>query len=191
MARRAVAAPGSPGREGPHRQAGRARDAEITCTDPDALNEQWFVADEGGKLFVCRFVPTIWGDERRLEITHYTTTQFKEKFRRFRWTSQTGMAKPTTVYLAEQWLRSPARRQYERVIFSPGQDPGPGTLNLWRGFAVRPAPGEFTPIWEHVVEVICSGDTDRADYLFRWPPTCSSARTAPAWLSWCSGAGKG
>ena len=91
------------------------------------MNEQWFVADEGGKLFVCRFVQTIWGDERRLELTHYTTTQFKEKFRRFRWTSQTGMAKPTTVYLAEQWLRSPARRQYERVIFS-GAGPGTGHL---------------------------------------------------------------
>ncbi len=68
-----------------------------------------------------------------------------------------------TVTLAEHWLSSPARRQYEGLVFAPGRE-APGRYNLWRGFAVEPKPGDCSKFLAHLRDNVCRGDEE----LFRW-----------------------
>ena len=70
---------------------------------------------------------------------------------------------------ADIWLRHKDRRQYiHGVTFDPTSKPQPGVLNLWEGFAVKPEPGDWSLLREHVLQVICAGDTIRFNYLMKY-----------------------
>lgn len=62
-----------------------------------------------------------------------------------------------SVDLASLWLQHPARRQYDRIIFSPQQD-APDCYNLWRGFAVEPAAGDCSLYLTHILDNVAQGD---------------------------------
>lgn len=72
--------------------------------------------------------------------------------------------------VSDVWLRHPKRRQYvQGVTFDPTTTaPIPGVLNLWEGFAVAPAPGDWSLLRAHIEDVICDGDDVRFMYLFGW-----------------------
>lgn len=79
---------------------------------------------------------------------------------------QAGDTKPRPV--SKLWMEWQGRRQYEGIVFAPGQDPGPRWFNLWRGFTVEPAPKASHPaldaFLEHARLNVCCGD----ETLFRW-----------------------
>src|SRR3546814_9651386 len=51
---------------------------------------------------------------------------------------------PITKPLGGWWLAHARRRQFRGLVFRPGGDPViDGRLNLWRGFGVDPAPGDW------------------------------------------------
>jgi hypothetical protein len=66
------------------------------------------------------------------------------------------------------WLEHPQRRQYEAEAFLPGQDAGPHVLNLWRGFAIEPAPGSWSRLRDHMHRIICNGDDALFAYVLGW-----------------------
>jgi hypothetical protein len=70
--------------------------------------------------------------------------------------------------LGNWWLRHPLRRQYQSVTFSPDGDVPDQVYNLWKGFSVEPKPGDCTLFLEHMRQNICSGDSERYEYLFNW-----------------------
>ena len=80
-------------------------------------------------------------------------------------TKKTGA--PVRESIGQFWLTHPDRRQYDGVIMSPNADV-PGYLNLWRGFAVTPAPGDCARITEHLYTVICRKDDDLYAYVNGW-----------------------
>jgi hypothetical protein len=65
------------------------------------------------------------------------------------------------------WLGHLDRRQYEGVIFAPGQDV-PGYYNQWRGWAVEPCEGDWSLYQLHLLEVICESDPDLFAYVLAW-----------------------
>ena len=67
----------------------------------------------------------------------------------------------------EFWLKHAERREYETLVFSPGETPR-RCFNLWQGFAVQPKPGTCERFKQHLREVICAGDQNKFDYLWRW-----------------------
>lgn len=80
------------------------------------------------------------------------------------------------VDIGKIWLKSPLRRQYRGVTFSPEGDI-PGFYNLWRGFALEPAPPyadrrnhikHFAAFYDHVYRNIAKGDPKLRDYVFAW-----------------------
>ena len=85
-------------------------------------------------------------------------------------------SKPT----AQMWMEWKGRRNFDGLVFEPEIDAGPRWFNLWRGFAVEPAPapaqvGSGVPLhpmverWkEHLFENICSRDKNLADWLTCW-----------------------
>ena len=72
-----------------------------------------------------------------------------------------------TVSATTAWLHSPNQRQYTRVDMIPDGDEE-GTYNLWRGFAVEPAPGDCGLYLDHIREVIASGDEEIYRYIIAW-----------------------
>jgi hypothetical protein len=69
---------------------------------------------------------------------------------------------------AKHWLSSPDRRSYDQLIFAPGAADDPRYFNLWRGFAVKPAAGDWSLFRAHILENICSGDESLYQYVFAW-----------------------
>lgn len=70
--------------------------------------------------------------------------------------------KPSTA--ASLWQKSPQRREYTGLVFSPGRDK-PGYYNLWRGFSVDPQPGDCSRFWDLLQHAICAGVPALYDYV--------------------------
>ena len=67
------------------------------------------------------------------------------------------------IGIIDYWWRSPSRKSYDGVVFSPGKDI-PNYYNLWKGFKVREKQGDWTLFREHIQNVIADGD----DAIFQW-----------------------
>ncbi len=74
---------------------------------------------------------------------------------------------PAFMKLGAFWLRSPDRRQYDGITFSPGLDP-PGYYNLYRGFGAEPRPGDWSLFDRHIAGNIANGDEEVAQYILNW-----------------------
>jgi hypothetical protein len=74
------------------------------------------------------------------------------------------------------WLLHPNRRQYENIVFAPGQEVI-GSYNLWRGFSVEAQAGDCSLFLQLVRDVICGGDERLNDYVLNW---CARAVQEPA-----------
>lgn len=69
--------------------------------------------------------------------------------------------------IADEWIRSPHRREYKGIIFEPMKDI-PGYYNLWQGFAVEPRAGDWSLMKEHITNIICQRDEAVARWIFAW-----------------------
>lgn len=71
--------------------------------------------------------------------------------------------------LGTWWLNHAQRRQYDGVIFDP--TPGathPSLYNLWRGWAVEPSKGDWSPMKSLIRDVLCRGDKASYEYVIKW-----------------------
>lgn len=67
------------------------------------------------------------------------------------------------------WLESSARLEYDGVVFLPGEPRTTGnSVNLFAGWAVEPAEGDWSLLRQHVEEVVCAGNPDCAEYMLKW-----------------------
>ena len=154
----------------PHEEARRqikgaheriAEDQKRTEDKIDELNERFFVlGDFGGKCRIASFVRERgW---RRLSIQ-----SFEDFNHRFPQPVPFGKGfKPLGVV----WANSPRRKEYDSVTFEPD---GPrvlegNRLNLWEGFAVEPAQGDWSRMREHIHEILANGDDAAAEYITKW-----------------------
>jgi uncharacterized protein DUF5906 len=76
------------------------------------------------------------------------------------------------IKLSRAWFNWDFRRQYigQGAVFAPGgplEIPG-DMLNMFRGLAVDPAPGDWSLMQAHILKVLCGGRQDIFDYLLRW-----------------------
>lgn len=73
------------------------------------------------------------------------------------------------VPLGTWWANHPQRRQYDGVIFDP--TPGAcheGLYNLWRGWAMDPYAGDWSPMKDLICNVLCRGDEASYEYVVKW-----------------------
>jgi hypothetical protein len=68
--------------------------------------------------------------------------------------------------LSDAWLAHPQRRQYEGLVYAPGEELSPDMLNLWQGFAVAPVEGDVSP-WLDVLYALVPDELERR-YVLRW-----------------------
>jgi len=76
--------------------------------------------------------------------------------------------KKKTEQLTEAWMTWPQRRTFEKLCLAPGEDLPPRFYNLWRGFAVTSAPGDWSRMRAHIRDVICSGNASLDRYVMGW-----------------------
>lgn len=127
------------------------------------LNTSFFVIEEGGKHFVA----TEWHDpaRNRRAIKRYTFEEFKKRY-----LAETIQRGERVVRVADAWLKWEGRRQYlGGVVFDPSIRPtAPDVFNLWRGWPIRPRPGDWSLLRDHIHEIVCAGDDSLYDYLIGW-----------------------
>lgn len=68
------------------------------------------------------------------------------------------------------WMEHPEASRFHAVDFDPGLPPGEnGELwNMWRGFNLKPAPGDWSSFRAFIEEVIAAGDPTKAKWVLNW-----------------------
>ncbi len=149
------------------RQIERAHEEAI---DPwlRKLNEKHAViADIGGK---CRIISEVWDPSmKRTKISKQSFEDFRNRYRHIKVVvGQSEEGKPIERAAGAFWIDHPQRRQYETIVFAPGQEVE-DAYNLWRGFACDSLPGDkHMPFLNHVRDNLCSGDPEHYNYLVGW-----------------------
>lgn len=128
-------------------------------------NERFFViGDMGGKCRVCSHEDDPAMPGRRVLVAQ-TFGDFRNRFDNIDVQVGTNAkGEPIMKPQGSAWLDHYARRQFDKITFSPGQKLGPKVYNLWKGFAFEPKEGDCSLYLAHIRDVICSGD----DFLYGW-----------------------
>ncbi|WP_284946730.1 primase-helicase family protein [Acidisoma cladoniae] len=143
-------------------------DAEIAAV-VKRLNKKYTVVNEGGKavIFQGGYDPLL----KRRRIDRLTPRDMQTLYMNEK--VQTGFddqKRPVYKTVSNIWLSHPERRQFiEGVTFDPTTTKSkPGILNLWEGFAIEPAPGDWSLMRAHIKSIICDSDDERFNYLMGW-----------------------
>lgn len=164
----------------PHRYAQRQiQRAHDQAVDPALreLNDQFTVLEnEGGKCRILEFVemPTGVKGKTRSVVTLQSFEDFRNRFlNRNVVVGQDKDGNDVKMPLGKWWLQNAARRQFHSLTFRPrdGEEVGNGAtrqLNLWQGFTVRPAQGDWSLMRAHIRDVLASGDEASDSYIIRW-----------------------
>lgn len=132
------------------------------------LNEKHAViADIGGK---CRIISEVFDPAmERTRISKQSFEDFRNRYRHQKvMVGHSAEGKPVMKAAGTFWIDHPMRRQYETIIFAPGQEIE-DAYNLWRGFACDAVPGnKHQSYLQHVKMNICRGNEEHYKYLLGW-----------------------
>jgi hypothetical protein len=123
------------------------------------MNESYAVVRYGSEIAIAIIKPD--------KIDTMKKDQFDKMFANLVWWDG-----DKSIRVSGRWFEWEHRRQYldPGIAFEPGcplEVPGE-MLNLWRGFAIVPAPGDWSLMRDHLFDVVCSGNQEHLDYLLRW-----------------------
>ncbi len=132
------------------------------------LNEKHaVVSDIGGK---CRIISEVWDNAMdRFRISKQSFEDFRNRYRNRKViVGHTEKGHPVEKAAGNFWIDHPNRRQYETIIFAPGQEVE-DAYNLWKGFACDSLPGnKHESFLKHIFLNVCSGDEEHYKYLLGW-----------------------
>ena len=137
--------------------------------DVEALNKEYALVKVGSQAVIFQENPGARLVEHRLRMLGIEAfkTWYRNKFTEVR--GRDGKLKRVTW--ANRWLDDPGRRQYQGIEFFPDPYNAAGCseyLNLWSGFAVKPAEKpdwrKYKILRDHLLRNICNGD----ERLYRW-----------------------
>jgi hypothetical protein len=132
------------------------------------LNEKHAViADIGGK---CRIISEVMDPAlKRTKISKQSFEDFRNRYRHIK--VQVGVneaGQPMFKAAGAWWCDHPQRRQYETIVFAPGQEVE-DAFNLWRGFSCDSLPGhKHDTFLAHLRDNVCAGNEDHYLYLIGW-----------------------
>lgn len=136
------------------------------------LNGKHCVIKEAGKVRILNEeYDTIL---QRNSLTRSTFDDLKNFYSNRFIETENAKGEEVVIRLGKWWLDQALRRQYEKILFNP-QPPGvvideqPGVYNLFRGYSVEPSEeGDWSLFRQHILENICSDNTEHFDYLIGW-----------------------
>src|SRR5262245_6309673 len=71
------------------------------------------------------------------------------------------------VGIGKWWINHSERRQYDGVVYAPGESTG-RMFNLWTGVGCEPIAGDCELYLAHLHDNICDGDSGHYEYLLNW-----------------------
>jgi hypothetical protein len=103
----------------------------------------------------------------QFELKFLAVAQFHRKYAAKKWQPSKKIERQT-----EGWMEWSGRREYEGLVFMPGQDAPPDRYNLWRGFApladtldVAMADDALQRYLGHIKNNVCCGDAAVYDWV--------------------------
>jgi hypothetical protein len=130
------------------------------------LNQIYFVAPFGSKTCVLRESYDKALKRERLETSSFA--DFKNLFsHQLVVVGSDRNGNPRYMARGKAWLQQARRRQYDGIVFAPNADTQ-DQYNLWRGFGLKPAKGDWSIFQEHLLEIICGGNRSHYEYLIGW-----------------------
>lgn len=176
-----------------HAQLARVGE-EVTASAADAaveaMNGEWFVAPEGGRVRVFR--ETIDPEMGTHSLESMSTTDFRALYANRFVSIMDSSGNTRKINVADLWLRHPARREYPKgLALLPGAATPDGVYNLWRGFAVEPSPGDTSLALWHLLHVVCAGNRPAWRYLVCWLAHCVQKPGEPAEVAIVMRGGRG
>lgn len=139
----------------------------------EEMNTLHSVVMENGKfrVFTEEFDPVLG--------RHFYQRSTKEDFQNLYCNSFVEQLNDRPTTRAQFWLKHPKRRQYKGVIFDPSSNHD-GWLNLWRGWAEQPAPGNWSLLDQLIREVLTDGDRGAYEYVMNWIAAMFQRPSEPA-----------
>src|SRR5262249_14699451 len=85
-------------------------------------------------------------------------------------TNKKGEDVTKAIPIGQWWTHHRQRRSYSGLVFQPGSSEAVigGRLNLWRGWGVEPAPGDWSLMRQHIREVLANNNADIDAYIMNW-----------------------
>ena len=126
------------------------------------MNDKYFVCFHGGKTAIAELSKAGGREFYLFNLPAVKKDHFENR---------TVLIGERRVQMWRAWMTSPRRRTYENAVMRPDREPGRmpnGDFNLWRGFSVKPKPGDFGLFRELVETVICDGDPELIEYVWNW-----------------------
>jgi len=143
------------------------------------LNEKHAViGDMGGK---CRIISEIFDHAmKRHKISRQSFEDFRNRYRHIKVTvGFSDKGAPIEKASGAWWIDHPQRRQFETLVFAPGQEV-PDAYNLWKGFSCDALPGDKHQRYlDHIRDNICKGREDLYQYLLGWMARCVQEPDSP------------
>jgi hypothetical protein len=131
------------------------------------MNDRYAVVTMGGKQRVIYEMKDVTLDRYKLVLMTFEDFQ-KKYMNQLVKCGEDAKGNPQYIPLGKWWLCHRNRRQFEEVIFSPGEDV-PGAYNMWRGFACEGKPGNAHELLlKHLLDNVCAGDDAIYQYVLGW-----------------------
>jgi hypothetical protein len=144
------------------RERAEASDGTFLFDDPDKLvrviNAQHAIVLMGGN---ARFVREVDGD-----IQFYSRAAMADWLAKYKLIVKADKSTKVIAGL-KAWLEHPSRREYDAVVFEPSGAPA-RHLNLWRGLAVEPSPGDWSLLQDHIFSNVCAGSYELYEWVISW-----------------------
>jgi hypothetical protein len=144
----------------------------VAATEPEAvvdwmgeLNQRFALVRHGTKLVIVDFqTPSMSGRGVSYGIGFLDVAGFRSMLNgRFAPVQKAGDKQRA---LSDSWLAHAQRRQYEGLVYAPGEELSANMLNLWQGYAVEPVAGDVSP-WLEVLAALVPNELERR-YVLRW-----------------------
>jgi hypothetical protein len=133
-----------------------------------AMNQRYALVRHGSKVVIADFqTPAMSQQGVTLGMGFLEVAALKQQHKGRTVPADTPQGKPRP--LADAWLMHEGRRQYEGLVFAPGETLPGNILNMWQGFAVAPVAADVR-LWLRV--------------LYALVPDRSERRYVLCWLAW-------
>lgn len=140
----------------------------VYADEIEALNREYAVVITGSSVNIMRetWDPTF----NRPDIALLKAGDFKTLLANRKVPNPVrGSGRKKMVGIAEVWIESEKRRQYEGIIFDPsGKETDARYWNLYRGRPFEPREGDWSKMRYHIEEVVAGGEERSAEYILNW-----------------------
>lgn len=149
------------------RQIERAREFVIHPILREFNEKFAVISNFGGK---CRVIEEVYDPAlKRPRLSKQSFEDFRNRWmHRLVDIGVDAKGRPMQKSAGKFWLEHSLRRQYETVIFAPGNDTFSAHYNMWKGFAVEPRPGNCELYLNHLHQNVCQNNKVYYDYLIGW-----------------------